>query len=66
VIVDTANGSVEAKRGRIESLRVGPIQRSDFPVLVSDSFGDTNVVGMNFLSTLQSWRVDGNILILNP
>jgi aspartyl protease family protein len=33
---------------------------------VSDSFGDTNVVGMNFLSTLQSWRVDGNILILNP
>ena len=66
VLVETANGNVEAKRGRIALLSVGPIERHDFPILVSDAFGDTNVMGMNFLSTLKSWRVEGDELILNP
>ena len=66
VMVETANGTVAAKRGRISLLQVGPIERRDFPVLVSDAFGDTSVVGMNFLSTLKGWRVEGDELALNP
>lgn len=66
VMVDTANGTIEAKRGRILILKVGPIVRRDFPVLVSNAFGDTNVIGMNFLSTLKGWRVEGDELVLNP
>lgn len=66
VVVETANGLAEAQRATIETLRVGPIERRNLPVLVSENFGDTNLIGMNFLSTLSSWRVEGRELILNP
>lgn len=66
VIIGTANGDVEARRARVARLRVGPIERTDFPVIVSESFGDTNVIGMNFLSTLDGWRVQNDELLLNP
>lgn len=36
------------------------------PVVVSPAFGDTDVLGMNFLSRLKSWRVEGDTLILEP
>jgi aspartyl protease family protein len=66
VAVDTANGTTTAWRARIAQLNVGPIQREDFPVLVSESFGETNLLGMDFLSSLKGWRVEGNEMILNP
>ncbi len=66
VIIDTANGTTQAWRAEAQSLVVGPIRREQFNVLVSDSFGDTNVIGMNFLSTLKSWRVEGDEMVLNP
>jgi aspartyl protease family protein len=66
MMINTANGAIEAKRARAATFRVGPIERKDFPVIVSENFGDTNVVGMNFLSTLDGWRVEGNELLLNP
>jgi aspartyl protease family protein len=66
VIIGTANGNVEAWRARIAKLRVGPIERNDLAVVVATNFGDTNVIGMNFLSSLESWRVEGDTLILNP
>jgi aspartyl protease family protein len=66
VIVDTANGTAEARRARVRQFDVGPIKRSDFPVLVAEGLGDGNLIGMNFLSTLKSWRVEGNVLVLNP
>lgn len=64
VLVETANGTVEAERGRVQRMRVGQIEREDLAVHVSDAFGDTNVIGMNFLSSLSSWRVEGRNLIL--
>jgi aspartyl protease family protein len=64
VVVQTANGLVTVQRGRASSLRVGNIERSDLAVHISDSFGDTNVIGMNFLSTLRSWGVEGRTLVL--
>jgi aspartyl protease family protein len=66
IFIETANGTVKAQRARAATFAVGPIKRRDFAVTVSDSFGDTNVIGMNFLSSLSSWKVEGDMLLLNP
>ena len=66
VLVNTANGTVAVKRGRAERLEVGKIQRSDLAVHISETFGDTDVLGMNFLSSLSSWGVEGKWLVLKP
>lgn len=63
-IVETANGLAEAQRSRIERFELGPIRRDDMHVFVMEDLGDTNLLGMNFLSTLKSWRVEGRTLIL--
>lgn len=65
-MVRTANGVVMVDRGRAGSLRVGTIERRDVAVHVSDAFGDMNVLGMNFLSSLSGWGVEGRTLILRP
>lgn len=66
VIVQTANGTVAVERGRAERVEVGSIVREDLAVHVSDGFGETNVLGMNFLSSLSAWGVEGGWLILKP
>ncbi|UZK66930.1 retropepsin-like aspartic protease family protein [Sphingomonas sp. M1-B02] len=66
VMIETANGTVAARRGRIDELAIGPLKTSDLGVVVSSSFGELDVLGMNFLSRLHSWRVQGNVLILEP
>ena len=63
-MVRTANGIVMVDRGRAERFKVGSIERSDVAVHISDAFGDMNVIGMNFLSTLSSWSVEGRTLVL--
>lgn len=63
-LVQTANGVVAVQRGRAESIELGPIERRDVAVHVSDAFGDMNVIGMNFLSTLSAWGVEGRTLVL--
>ncbi|GAB5481509.1 MAG: hypothetical protein Pars92KO_12660 [Parasphingorhabdus sp.] len=64
--LNTANGTVEAQRGSIQSLKVGPMTALDLPVVVAEAFGDSNVLGMNFLSEMKSWRVEGREMILEP
>lgn len=66
VELNTANGQVIARRSTIARLDVGGIVARDLPVVVADEFGDSDVLGMNFLSRLAGWRVEGNILILEP
>lgn len=67
VLVDTANGTVELQRAEIETLTVGNIVQRNAKVLIgSEGLGDTNLLGMSFLSTLKSWRVEGATLILEP
>ncbi|MGZ8359148.1 MAG: retropepsin-like aspartic protease family protein [Allosphingosinicella sp.] len=63
-MVQTANGVVMVDRGRAGTLKVGPIERQDVAVHISDAFGDLNVIGMNFLSTLSGWSVEGRTLVL--
>jgi len=63
-MVRTANGIVAVERGRAETLKVGNIERRDVAVHISEAFGDMNVIGMNFLSSLSGWSVEGRTLIL--
>lgn len=65
-VVRTANGIVQVQRGRAEELKVGSIERENLAVHVSEAFGDMNVLGMNFLSSLSGWGVEGEWLILKP
>lgn len=64
--LNTANGTVEAQRGTIQSLRVGPMVALELPVVVAEAFGDSNVLGMNFLSEMKSWKVEQGEMILEP
>lgn len=66
VIISTANGRVAAQRGVVQSMEIGSHKLVDHNVVVSESFGDTNVLGMNFLDSLNSWSVEGNIMTLQP
>lgn len=65
-MVQTANGIVPVKRARAGRLKVGTIERSNFVVHVSEAFGPMNVLGMNFLSSLSGWGVEGQWLVLRP
>ena len=64
-IVRTGNGLVRVSSGRAGELKVGTIERSDFAMHVTESDG-LNVLGMNFLSTLERWGVEGRWLVLIP
>ena len=66
VILRTANGAVAAETGTIEELHVGSITARDLKVVISPGLGNLDVLGMNFLSKLKSWRVEGRTLILVP
>ncbi|HEX2762350.1 MAG TPA: TIGR02281 family clan AA aspartic protease [Allosphingosinicella sp.] len=66
VLVQTANGIVPAKRATIARLQVGSIERRRLAAQVADEFGNTNVLGMNFLSSLSGWGVEGQWLVLKP
>lgn len=63
-IVNTANGQVTVTRSRAD-LRVASIDRPDFAVHINEQMG-VNLLGMNFLSSLNGWRVEGNYLVLQP
>lgn len=64
VILDTANGRVTAQRGVIQSLKIDALEIPQHKVVVSESFGDTNVLGMNFLDSMRSWKVEANVMTL--
>jgi aspartyl protease family protein len=63
VPVNTANGTITMARGSAERFTVRSIERRDFTVHVTSS-DRTNVIGMNFLSSLRGWSVERNYLVL--
>jgi aspartyl protease family protein len=50
----------------ISSLDVGSIHAADMTTIIAPAIGTTNVLGMNFLSSLEGWRVEGKVMILTP
>lgn len=66
VRMQTANGMVEAKLTSIDHLRFGNVGASGIDAIIAPGLGPTNVIGMNVLSRLASWRVQNNVMILVP
>jgi aspartyl protease family protein len=62
-VVETANGPASSILGYADRLQVGPIERTNVPIDINEH-DDTNLLGMNFLSSLRGWRVEGNYLVL--
>ena len=61
--VRTGNGIVRVASGRASELSVGSITRRDVDLEITDN-DDLNVLGMNFLSSLSRWGVEGRWLVL--
>ena len=62
-IVRTGNGMLRVATGNARSLSIGPIERSEVGLHIAEH-EDLNVLGMNYLSTLERWGVEGRWLIL--
>jgi aspartyl protease family protein len=63
--VRTGNGIIRVSSGRAGELKVGGIIRRDIGLQVADN-DNLNVLGMNFLSSLSRWGVEGRWLVLVP
>jgi len=63
--VRTGNGVIRVATGRVDRISVGGIERRDVGVQIADN-DDLNVLGMNFLSSLSRWGVEGRWLVLIP
>lgn len=61
--VRTGNGIIRVSSGRADDLSIGNIDRRDVGLQIADN-DDLNVLGMNYLSTLSRWGVEGRWLIL--
>jgi aspartyl protease family protein len=61
--VRTGNGVIRVSSGRADELEVGGIERTDVGLQIADN-DDLNVLGMNFLSTLSRWSVEGRWLVM--
>ena len=63
--VRTGNGIIRVSSGRAAEIQVGGIVRHDVGLQIADN-DDLNVLGMNFLSSLSRWGVEGRWLVLVP
>ena len=61
--VRTGNGIIRVSSSRAEEISIGTISRNDVGVQIADN-DDLNVLGMNYLSTLSRWSVEGRWLVL--
>lgn len=66
VMLRTANGTAPAHTGSVDELRMGNIVARNLRIVTAPGLGRLDVLGMNFLSKLESWRVEGRTLILVP
>ena len=66
VMMQTANGPIAAEMTSIEELRFGNVAARGLDAIIAPGLGRTNVMGMNLLSRLASWRVEGETMILVP
>jgi aspartyl protease family protein len=76
VVMRTANGVVTAQTGSVERLTLedmrsregaaAGVEARNLKVVTAPGLGPIDVLGMNFLSSLASWRVEGQTLILTP
>jgi aspartyl protease family protein len=65
LFVRTGNGVIRVASGRAGVLTIGSITRHDVALEIADN-DDLNVLGMNYLSSLSRWGVEGRWLVLVP
>ncbi len=61
--VRTGNGIIRVSSGSADELQVGGVTRRDVGLQIAEN-DDLNVLGMNFLSSLSRWGVEGRWLVL--
>lgn len=66
VRISTANGPISAKISNADSIEFGNVSARGIDVVIAPNLGRTNVLGMNVLSRLESWRVEQQTLVLVP
>lgn len=66
VMMQTANGPIAAEMTSIGEMRFGNVAARGLDAIIAPGLGRTNVMGMNLLSRLASWRVEGQTMILVP
>ena len=64
-LVRTGNGVIRVGVGKADTLQVEGVTRRNLGVYVAEN-DSLNVLGMNFLSSLRRWGVEGRWLILEP
>jgi len=64
-MIQTANGAVTADHTTIARLTIGSIEMHDVGAVTSPAFGNQDVIGMNVLDRLSSWRVERGTLYLD-
>jgi aspartyl protease family protein len=62
-LVRTGNGLIRVATARADQLTVGDIERRQVRMFVADG-DELNVLGMNYLTSLKRWSVEGRWLIL--
>jgi aspartyl protease family protein len=63
--VRTGNGVIRVSSGRADELTVGTITRRNVGLEIADN-DNLNVLGMNYLSSLTRWSVEGRWLVMAP
>lgn len=64
--LQTANGPVAAYTTSIDELRFGNVAARGLDAVIAPGLGQTNVIGMNLISRLASFRIENGELILTP
>jgi aspartyl protease family protein len=62
-IVRTGNGLIRVSVAQAETVALGDIERRDVRMFVADG-DELNVLGMNYLTSLRRWSVEGRWLVL--
>jgi len=63
--VRSGSGIIRVSSGRANNLKIGGIDRRNVGLQIADN-DNLNVLGMNFLSSLSRWGVEGRWLVLVP
>ena len=61
--VRTGNGVIRVASSRADELSIGPIVRRNVAIEIAEN-DNLNVLGMNYLSSLSRWGVEGRWLVL--
>jgi aspartyl protease family protein len=66
IVVQTANGPINSWPVEVAGITVGSVRMEPFQMNVSDGGADVNILGMNWLNRLKSWRVERGVMTIEP